>query len=418
MKPFTLLVVAAAVLVLAVPSAMASRAQAGTGFGSEHACKTGQMRCGALILTKDGRRVTAATPFVLPAGYGPAQYHGAYNLPTTTSGKVTVSIVDAFDDKTIFADLKKYSTTFGIPVLPQCTSTVTTSCFKKMNLGAPPGSAVAPGWDVEIALDVETVHAICQNCKIVLVEAINASFAHLEAAVNAASKQGKIISNSYGAYGFDGSSPPDDSAYNHPKEAVVVSAGDDGYGVSYPAGLNTVISVGGTRLTLGAGNTYGSERTWGPASTPGFGTGSGCANGAVSGAPSVPARSFQSGVAGYAATGCGTVRGDNDVAANADPNTGSAVFATSQGWIQVGGTSLSAPLIAGVIALKNDFASATYPASILYAHAGTAAFHDVTTGSDDAGNWPLPCTHTSACHAVAGYDLPTGVGTPHGIGGF
>ena len=62
------------------------------------------------------------------------------------------------------------------------------------------------------------------------------------------------------------------------------------------------------------------------------------------------------------------------------------MFATSQGWIKVGGTSLSAPLIAGVFALKNDYASAQYPASLLYSHVGTASFRDVKTGTDDAGN--------------------------------
>lgn len=141
-------------------------------------------------------------------------------------------------------------------------------------------------------------------------------------------------------------------------------------------------------------------------------------NGSVSGAPAVPAKAFQKSVANYAKTGCGTSRGLNDVAANADPNTGSAVFATSQNWIKVGGTSLSAPLIAGVFALKNDYASAQFPASLLYSHVGAASFRDVKTGTDDAGNYPLACTKLPACNAVKGYDPPTGVGTPNGISGF
>ena len=419
MKLAKVVLVAAAVLAAIVPSAMAAGAQTVTRYGAERACTTGRVRCNALILTRNGVRLEAASPAVLPSGYGPAQYHGAYNLPTNApSGKVTIAIVDAFDDATIAKDLKKYSKTFKIPNLPKCTSTVTTSCFKKMNLGAPPGSAVAPGWDVEIALDVETAHAICQNCRIVLVEAADDSFPSLEAAENTAAKQAGIISNSWGAYGYDGTSPPDDPAFNHPNEAVVFSSGDDGYGVEYPAVLNTVISVGGTSLNVGPGDTYVSEKTWGPIPGHKWGTGSGCANGAVSGASPVTARSFQLGVAGYAATGCGTSRGDNDVSANADPETGSAVYASSTGWIQVGGTSLAAPLISAVIALQDDFATATYPASIIYAHAGTSSFRDVTTGSDDAGNWPIACSHTSACNAVSGYDLPTGVGTPNGTSGF
>jgi hypothetical protein len=72
-----------------------------------------------------------------------------------------------------------------------------------------------------------------------------------------------------------------------------------------------------------------------------------------------------------------------------------------------------------VFALKGNAASVPYPASLLYAKAGTTAFHDVTSGSNDTGITPVPCNHTTtACVAAPGYDLPTGVGTPHGIGGF
>ena len=360
----------------------------------------------------------AANP---PAGsLTPANYHSAYNLPTQApSGSVTVAIVDAFDDATILDDLNTYSQQFGLPAMQNCSATVTTSCFKKVNLGAPAGSAVAPGWDIEIALDVETVHAICQNCKIVLVEAKDNQFTSLAAAVDRGATEAGIISNSYGSYGFDGSNGKAfDKHWNKPNHAMVVSAGDSGYGAAYPAGLNTTISVGGTRLTLNASGGYGSERAWGPDPMNAWGTGSGCMNGTVSGAPAVAAKPFQKSVANYAKTGCGTTRGLNDVAANADPNTGSAVYTSSKGWLKVGGTSLAAPLIAGVFALKNDFAGAQYPASLLYSHFGTASFRDVKTGTDDAHNYLKACTKAPACNAVTGYDLPTGVGTPNGISGF
>jgi hypothetical protein len=76
-------------------------------------------------------------------------------------------------------------------------------------------------------------------------------------------------------------------------------------------------------------------------------------------------------------------------------------------------------LIAATFALKANVSSVAYPASLLYAKSGTAAFHDVTTGTNDALNYPIPCDHlTTACEAATGYDLPTGVGTPNGTGGF
>ena len=422
MRRAVVLAAALGLLLVATTGASAAGESLHT-IGQKRVCTTGQIRCNAIVLIRGGGILRAISPDVLPTGYGPANYESAYGLPTTaTTGAKTVAIVDAFDDATIYNDLKKYSQTFGIPVLPQCTASITTTCFKKMNLGAPAGSAVAPGWDVEIALDVETVHAICQNCKIVLVEAKNAAAASLATAENTAAAQAPVVSNSFGAYEVDGKSTSAafDSAFNHTKHAIVVSAGDDGYGVSNPASLNTVIAVGGTRLTLSATGGYGSERAWGPDSSHSWGTGSGCSSASVFGTATVAAQPFQSAVAGWANTKCGTFRGDNDVSANADPNTGSAVFASSQGaFIQVGGTSLSAPLIAAVYALKGNATATNYPASFLYAGIGATNFHDVKTGTDQAGNWPLACPVPSTqCIAKVGYDLPTGVGSPKGLGGF
>jgi hypothetical protein len=107
-------------------------------------------------------------------------------------------------------------------------------------------------------------------------------------------------------------------------------------------------------------------------------------------------------------------RGVADVSADADPMTGAAVFDSTpyqgrSGWFQVGGTSLSAPLIAAVFALAGNAGSVNYPASIPYRH--LASLHDVTGGSNGSCG-------TIMCKAGSGYDGPTGVGTPNGIGGF
>jgi len=416
---------AAAVGLLLIGSSVSSASGDVASLGAKRVCTTGQVRCYAMVVTHPGGSVLhTATPNALPTGMSPANYHSAYSLPVNGPAGATVAIVDAFDDATIAADLKKYSQTYGLPVLPKCTSSVTTSCFKKINRGAPPGSAVSPGWDVEIALDVETVHAICQNCKIILVEAQDSSIVNLAAAAKFAASKAPIISNSYGSYGADGAidgaiGSAVDEDYNKKNHAMIVSAGDDGYGVSWPASLNSTISVGGTALTLNGAGGYGSETAWGHS---GNGTGSGCSSATVggTGVASVQAQTFQKNAAGYAGTKCGTFRGDNDVSANADPNTGSAVYVGSfGGFVQVGGTSLAAPLIAGVYALKGNATTTAYPASFLYAGLGTTAFHDVTTGNDDEGNWPVACPASSTqCKAAAGYDLPTGVGTPKGLNGF
>ena len=75
----------------------------------------------------------------------------------------------------------------------------------------------------------------------------------------------------------------------------------------------------------------------------------------------------------------------------------------------MGGTSLSAPLIAAVYALKADGSGTSYPASLPYAR--TSSLHDVTSGSNGT------CS-TTMCKGAPGYDGPTGIGTPNGDGGF
>lgn len=357
----------------------------------------GSARCHAHVVTNANGTPRAATA---PSGYGPAQFRGAYGLPSAAATAQTIAIVDAYDDPNIASDLNAYSAQFG---LPQCNSA--NPCFKKVNQS---GSASGPfprtdaGWSLEIALDVEVAHAICPNCKILLVEASSNSLSNLAAAVNTAAKLGaNEISNSYGGSEFSSEvNATYSSPYNQPGIAVTVASGDNGYGsFGFPAASPNVITVGGTTLTLGAGNTYGSESVW-------SGAGSGCS--LYFGAPAW--QSFLSACAGK--------RGTADVAADANPNTGAAVYNTVRyqgraGWFRVGGTSLSSPLVAAVYALAGGLPSGTTAASGLYGHLGdSTVLHDVTSGSN-----ATTCA-TIMCKGAAGYDGPTGVGTPKGLGAF
>ena len=389
----------ATILLTVVGTGMTQAAAANAHASSRAVCgavSAGFARCSSHVLTDaQGNPLASAST---PSGYGPAQFHGAYSLPTTATGAQTIAIVDAYDDPTAKADLDTYDSTYGLLPFPSCGGTVTTACFQKVNQdgNAAPLPNKNAGWALEIALDVETAHEICQNCKILLVEANTNSFANLGTAVNTAAGLGaNAISNSYG--GSDSSAT---SAYNHPGIAVTASSGDNGYGVESPASYNTVVAVGGTTLNLGANNSYGSESVW-------SGSGSGCST-------LNPAQAWQTAAAVWTATGCGSKRGVADVAADADPNTGAAVYDSTRyqgrvGWYTVGGTSLSSPLIAAVFALAGNASSASYPASIPYAH--TSSLHDVTAGSNGT------CS-TTMCKGAVGYDGPTGVGTPNGTGAF
>ena len=353
-------------------------------------------KCHARVVT-NAKGTPQVTP--APAGYGPAQLRGAYGLPGSGPVPQTIAIVDAYDHPSIAADLNTYSSQFGLPL---CNSA--NPCFQKVNQS---GSAAGPfpksnsGWALEIAMDVEVAHAICPNCKILLVEANSNSLSDLATAVKTAAKLGATeISNSYGGSEFSTElSETYAGAYSQPGVAVTVSSGDNGYGsFGFPAALSSVITVGGTTLTVGAGNAYGGETVW-------SGAGSGCSLYAA-------APSWQSFL-----TACKGKRGTADVAAVANPSTGAAVYDSVKyqgrsGWFKVGGTSLSAPLIAGVYALAGGLPAGTSGASGLYGHLGDGSvLHDVTSGSNGS------CS-TLMCNGGVGYDGPTGVGTPLGIGAF
>jgi subtilase family serine protease len=358
-----------------------------------HACatqKAGRASCTALV--RDDVAKSAASlqrAAVAPSGLAPSDLQSAYKLPSSTAGSgQTVAIVDAYDDPTAEADLGVYRSQYG---LSACTTA--NGCFKKVDQnGGTSYPRTDGGWAEEISLDLDMVSATCPNCKIVLVEAKSSTFANLGTAENTAAKLANVVSNSYG--GSDASDSSYGSYYNHPGVAITVSSGDSGYGVEYPASSHYVTAVGGTSLTK-ASNTRGwTESTW-------SGAGSGCStyNTALSG---------QSGVG----TGCAK-RAVADVSAVADPSTGVAVYDSTayqgqSGWMVFGGTSVAAPVVAGVYGLAGNASSVdnNYP----YSHSGS--LFDVTSGSNGS------CPTSQWCNARTGWDGPTGLGTPNGTGAF
>jgi Subtilase family len=354
-----------------------------------------QARRGADLMHRAGARLAGhAAPTA--DGYGPASLQSAYQLPSATAGRgETVAVVDAFDDPSAASDLAAYRAAWG---LPACGA----DCFTKVNQegkASPlPRTARLSGWPTEESLDIDMVSAICPNCHILLVEASNARAASLGAAVNTAVSMGaKYVSNSYGAPETAADLALDSKYYRHPGVAVTASAGDSGYGLSYPAASQYVTSVGGTSLRPAAGSRGWAERAWGKTGH-GAGTGAGCS--AVDAKP-----------AWQADTGC-TMRTDNDVAADANPNTGVAVYDSydQHGWLEAGGTSAAAPIIASVFALAGPPAAGSYPSSYPYLHA--SSLFDVTSGADGS------CAGSYRCTAKAGYDGPTGLGSPDGTAAF
>jgi subtilase family serine protease len=353
----------------------------------------GTARCHAKLVVYGNGIQSGLQPFAgTPSGYNPPDLQSAYNLPPNTAttwtpnGK-TVAIVDAYDDPKAESDLGVYRSKES---LPACTTS--NGCFRKVNQSGgtryPRGNA---GWAEEISLDLDMVSAICPNCKILLVEATSATFSNLSAAEDTAAKLGaSAISNSYG--GSEWSTETSyDTHYNHPGIAITVSSGDSGYGVQYPAASPNVTAVGGTSLyhcSTNCTRTDWSETAW-------SGAGSGCS--AYEPKP------------GWQTDGGCSYRTVADVSAVADPNTGVSVYDTYgvSGWLVFGGTSVSSPIIASLYALAGNTVNyGSYP----YSH--TSSLNDVTSGSNGT------CSPSYLCTAGTGYDGPTGLGTPNGIGGF
>jgi subtilase family serine protease len=389
-------------------------------------------------------------------GLTPNDLETAYTLPVNGGSGQTVAIVDAYNDPSINGDLQTFDAHYG---LPACSTS--NGCLRVVNQtgGTTLPSNDTSGWSVEESLDVEAVHSVCRGCKIILVEASSPLNTDLGTAENTAAGtlHATEISNSYGEP-ESGSDSTFQAAFDHHGVVIAASAGDDGYDFydqlsntdqpSIPAAYVSVVSVGGTSLYLGQNATRQSETVWNDngvkdynqsiAGQPLGAGGGGCST-------MFNAQGWQTSLSVWPSTGCGHGRLESDVSADADYLTGFDVYDSyacggcgpAPGWFTVGGTSLSSPIIAATYGLAGGAHGVPFPALTLYAHPGAA--YDVTTGGNGwcdgagAGGCPNPnsqgfglvdCAYTAsgavsvgdrACDALAGFDGPTGVGTPNGM---
>jgi subtilase family serine protease len=177
-----------------------------------------------------------------------------------------------------------------------------------------------------------------------------------------------------------------------------------------------VLSAGGT--TLRASDTTGAwvgESAWGlPDGTPG--TGFQASGGGFSRLFRRP--SYQNGVHGI-----GSMRGVPDVAADGDPSphSGLPVVTSNPGGgytvSEHGGTSASAPIWAGIIALADQYAKRHlgFVDPAIYRIARGAhyhqAFHDITAGSANTARFPHGTI--AGYRARRGWDPTTGWGSPN-----
>jgi subtilase family serine protease len=367
------------------------------------------------------------------ATYTPAQIRAAYGLPALpaagsalTAAQAaqlgagqTIYIVDAHHNPNAAAELAAFNAKFGLPActtkaiaptakLPLPAASKTACEFSVVyNTASGTMTSAVPaynaGWATEIALDVQWAHAIAPLARIVLIESADASLNSLLGGIKLANAMGPgVVSMSFGANEGNWTASVD-GAFTGAGMSYLAATGDSGVAVSWPSVSNNVLAVGGTSLTY-TGSGARSETGW--SST----------GGGISAYTATP--SYQS----NAVPGMGTRgrRAVADVAFNADPSTGQYVATMAPGaatasWISAGGTSLSTPQWAGIVAIANAnralAAKAVLgsPHAVLYGQIATvpgtyaSTFADIKTGAHGG---------CATCTATAGYDQLTGLGTP------
>ena len=403
-----------------------------------------------------------------PCGYTPQQVKGAYGLANTsyTGAGQTVAIIDAYAAPTIKQDVNTWSANRGLPQFTanQFSQVVAPGTYHHPERGQ---KQDPQGWYGEETLDVEAVHGMAPAANIVYIGAPN-NFQDLDAALNYAVDRdvAPVITNSYGwdtellPPGFI--KPYEDTIMQGVVEGIGIyfSSGDnsdeslvEGYATAdWPASSPYVTSVGGTTLAVGADNNYLFETGWGTKKSTYDATGTVLtpkapgawiygAGGGVSQIFAEP--SYQQGVVPssvFTAQGR-TGRAVPDVAALADPNAGYLIGETQTfpdgtakySKYRIGGTSLSSPIFAGIMALANQAAGHPlgFANPLLYSLAGSSSFRDVVdppstvavvrvdyvNGVDASGGTTASlrtANQTLSLDTTPGWDDVTGVGSPTG----
>jgi subtilase family serine protease len=396
---------------------------------SDHGTRRTCPQCQSVLVT-EAKGSSKPLSTALPSGYGPSDLASAYKITSTSTATSTIAIIDAGVDGNLASDLATYRKTYG---LQACTTA--SGCLKLVNYtgGAQPapqksgqGAQAEEQIAVETALDVDMAYAACPTCHITEISVPwqdgindnNTSMNDFSKAVSTAVSGGaKTVSISYGYTPTSVSTSGTDLAdFKHPGVAIEVSTGDSGFNggthTSWPSDLPYAVGVGGTQLTK-SGSSW-SEKAWGVDSGNGA-AGSGCDTffAAANGQPAAVTKA------------CNNHLAVSDVSADASPATPLAIYDTyapsthqPANWAVVGGTSASSPYVAGL------FARAGVPSTLLGPNtlytAATSNFRDITSGNnevqDSCSNYPG--LSQSVCTAGKGWDGPTGLGSPQGLGAF
>ena len=420
--------------------------------------------------------------------FTPQAIQSAYNVgPLYAAGLdgrgITIAIVDSYGSDTMAHDLHVFNQAFSLR--PMCGEEGVTCAagmpkFSELAINGTPATVGQPGngthledksaWALEVALDVETSHAIAPGANILLVHSNNAEtlgvqgFPQMMKAEDYVVSHGlaQVISQSFASAedAFSSFTSLQNLRFAYINAAangvtVLGSSGDGGTAngtkqptgkggalipfptVEWPASDPLVTGIGGTYLCTDPTATTNQPRT--NFKKPGIGAKCGSATYNPGGVNAEVAWTFSGGGFSHVfakptwqnslpagSTAIGTMRGVPDVAFQASSATGALVYLSlppdgtssnvnNTGWYDIGGTSLSCPQWAGLVAIADQINGgglglinpALYrigadPAR--YAH----DFFDIATGNPNQGDPSIP-----GYPATTGWDPVTGLGTPN-----
>ena len=333
----------------------------------------------------------------------PAEVGRIYAFPAPTGGATPcVGIVELGGGYTQ-SDITTFFQQAGLPV----PALVAVSVDGASN--APSGGT---GADVEVALDIEVVGAVAPGAKIAVYFAPNTDQGFYDAvttAIHDSTNQPSVISISWGGPESTWTAQAMTQMEQAFQDAaavgvtVTVASGDSGSSdgvndglahVDFPASAPHALGCGGTKLSA-SGTTWEQDLVWNE--------GGGATGGGISVQFPLPSYQASAHVPVSANPGGKAGRGVPDVAGDADPATGYAVYVGGQTQ-GVGGTSAVAPLWAGLTVLLNEHLGkpAGFVNPQLYSLLGSSGFHQVTSGSNGAYS------------AGPGWNACCGLGTPEG----
>ncbi len=353
--------------------------------------------------------ISTGNPVFPPQYFNGSQIISLYNIPSIKQAsvntyKTTIAIVVAYTYPNLLNDLKTYWTNninYGPGTIPP-----------KVNIYTMPGATQDVGWAQEECLDVQLVCTVNPNANIWVVEAKSATISDLIVAVNYATQviKADVVSMSWGT---------SDSIYNNiynkyfnnPGVSYCAATGDNN-SVCWPAIQSNCLAVGGTSLiwTPNSSTIQRTEYTW---------NGAGCGYSST-----MPQPLYQK----LVSTISHTYRAVPDISLVANPIT--SVYTVYAGrWYSVGGTSVAAPIMAGIISIANQqrFNQYKLPLTSVFPNANNIQnylyntilnsptkykndFYDVVIGTD------IGSTSTSGLTTYSsnvGFDITTGLGSPN-----